>query len=384
MIYLDNAATSWPKPESVYETLGQFLRTSGANPGRASHRMAAAASSAIQETRQDIARLIAAPSPERVVFTSSATDAISMALRGLLRPNDRVITTSMEHNAVSRPLHYLASEGVEVVVVPCAPHGQVDPGDIRRVAAGSAMIVLAGASNVTGVIQPIAEIAEIARSVGALLLVDAAQTLGIVPTDVERDGIDLLAFPGHKGLLGPTGTGGLFIGSRVDLERFVPWRIGGTGTDSALAEIPATLPHRFESGTLNSVGIAGLGAGVRFVTDEGVDRIASREQELTKELVNGLKGIDGVKVFPAGPDGRRAAVVSFTVGGWDPSDVGAVLDQSFDIACRTGLHCAPDACRTIGAFPLGTIRFSPGVFTTREEIAIAVDAIREIAATPLQ
>ncbi len=380
-IYLDNAATSWPKPPGVYETLGTFLQESGANPGRAGHRMAAAASAAIAATRLSLSRLLNAESPDRVIFAHNATDALNIAILGLLRPGDRAVTTSMEHNSVSRPLAIAARASAEIVKVKCPPDGIVRPGDVAdAVRGGVRLIAVTHASNVTGAIQPIAAIAEIARASGALLLVDGAQTVGALPVDVQALGIDLLAFPGHKGLLGPPGTGGLYIGPRVDPLELSPIRAGGTGLRSEDEHQPAELPWRYESGTLNTVGIAALGAGIRWVNETGVESIRSHEGMLTARLVDGLEALSGITVFRPGgdPASTQAAVVSLTAAGWDPAEIGAVLDQSFEISCRTGLHCAPDACRTIGAFPGGTVRLSPGPFTTEADVEATLIAFSEI------
>ena len=383
MIYLDNAATSWPKPPAVYETLGSFLQTLGANPGRAGHRMAAGAAAAVADCRLRLARLLNAELAEQVVFASNATDALNLAVRGLLQPGDHAITSSMEHNSLARPLRFVADGGVRVTKIPCSLQGMIDVDQVSAAAAsGLRLIAVTHASNVNGAIQPIADLAEIARRHGALLLVDGAQTAGAMPVDVQALGIDLLAFPGHKGLLGPPGTGGLYVGSRVDLTSFSPQRFGGTGVRSEEEAQPTELPHRYESGTSNTVGIAALAAGVRFLEERGVSSIHAWETHLTQRLIGGLEAIDGVHVCKVPEGSPQAAVVSCRIDGWSPADVGSVLDQSFDIACRTGLHCAPDACRTIGAFPEGTIRFSPGYFTTEEEIDTAIGAVAEIASTP--
>jgi cysteine desulfurase/selenocysteine lyase len=385
MIYLDNAATSWPKPEPVYTALGDFLRTAGANPGRAGHRMAVAAADTIARARAAVAGVIGVREPERVVFTGNCTDSLNLALRGLLRPGDRVITSSMEHNSVARPLHALARQGVEVLTLQADPDGWLDPARVAEAAsAGAALIAVTHASNVTGAALPVADYAMIARQWGALLLVDGAQTVGAQPVDVDALGIDLLAFPGHKGLLGPTGTGALSIGPRVDLERFEPLRAGGTGIFSEELDQPLALPWRYEAGTLNTVGIAGLLAGVDALTAFGIDTVRAHEARQTAALVDGLAAIPGCRVFPVRDEAARAAVVSFTLDGWTPADAGAVLDEAFGIACRVGLHCAPLACATIGAATGGTIRFSPGPFTTDDEIDAAIDAVRELAASPLR
>jgi len=380
-IYLDNAATSWPKPPAVYETLGSFLQGAGANPGRAGHRMAAAAAAAVASTRLRLAQLLNAESPDRIIFAHNATDALNLVILGLLRPGDRAVTTSMEHNSVTRPLAMAAAAGSKVVKIQCPPDGVVRTEDIAdAVHDGARLIAVTHASNVTGAIQPIAAIAEIAQAAGALLLVDGAQSVGAMPVDVQALGIDLLAFPGHKGLMGPPGTGGLYIGPRVDPRELSPLRAGGTGLRSEDDHQPEELPWRYESGTLNTVGIAALGAGIQWVKDTGTETIRAEEARHTSRLVDGLRAIPGVTVYQRRGDPLQiqTAVVSFTVAGWDPAEIGAVLDQSFDIAARTGLHCAPDACRTIGAIPGGTVRLSPGPFTTATDIETTLAAIAEI------
>jgi cysteine desulfurase family protein len=385
MIYLDNAATSWPKPQTVYETLGSFLQEAGANPGRSGHRMAVSAATAVNHTRELLARLLNVTDPNRIIFAANATDALNQAITGLVRPGARIITTSMEHNSVVRPLRAAADNGAQVRKIDCGNDGTVDPADVARAAAeGVDLIVSTHASNVNGAVQPIADLARIANEAGALLLVDGAQTVGAMPVDVQALDIDLLAFPGHKGLMGPPGTGGLYIGPRVSLDTFVPMRRGGTGVNSEEDVQPTALPARYESGTVNTVGIAALGAGVEFVLQTGVDTIAQHERQLTSQLIEGLGKIPGVHVFEPNEAIPPAAVVSFLITGWTPADAGAVLDQSFDIACRTGLHCAPDACRTIGAFPGGTIRFSPGWYTTTSDIDTAIAAVADLAANPLE
>lgn len=384
MIYLDNAATSWPKPESVYESLGSFLRQAGANPGRSGHQMAVAAAGAVAATREKIARLINAEEPERVVFTSNATDSLNLAINGLLKPGDHAITSTMEHNSIARPLKALATHGVETTHVRARADGYIDPGAIAAaIRPNTKLVALTHASNVTGALTPAAEIAEIARNSGALFLLDGAQTVGAVPIDVQQLGVDLIGFPGHKGLLGPTGTGALYIGPRVDLAEFTPLRSGGTGIFSEDDEQPLVLPYRYEAGTVNTSGIAALGEGVSYVLERGVDEIWAHESVITAQLVEGLRGIPGVTVFPVPQETGRAAVVSFVIDGWTPADAGAVFDQSFGIACRVGLHCAPMTIETIGALPRGTIRFSPGPFTTSNEIVEAVAAVQELAASPL-
>jgi cysteine desulfurase / selenocysteine lyase len=384
VIYLDNAATSWPKPEVVYETLGNFLRETGANPGRSSHRMAVRASGAIETVRGKLARLFNAPSPERVVFAHSATDALNLAIKGALSAGDHAISTVMEHNSVRRPLRALELNGVATSKASANSEGFVDVDSIReQLRPNTRLIAVTHASNVNGAVQPIADIADIARENGTLLLVDAAQTAGTIPIDVEAMGIDLLAFPGHKALMGPPGTGGLVLGSRVDLGDLNTVREGGTGGNSEEDTQPRTLPGRYEAGTHNTVGIAALGAALSFLDEIGVDEAGERELAMTTRLIDGLTGQDGIRVLsPASPE-HRVAVVSILVDGWEPDDFGVTLDSAFEIACRTGLQCAPEACMVLGAFPSGAIRLSPGYWTTESEIDATIDAILELSRTPL-
>ena len=378
MIYLDNAATSWPKPESVYQTMDEFLRQKGGNPGRGGHSMAVTASRVIDETRLLMTRLINAPDKDRIIFTLNCTDSLNTGLKGLLRPGDHVITSSIEHNSVVRPLRKLERQGVRVTRL--SPHsrgGFVSPQDIEAAITGETrLVVMTHASNVNGVIQPIEEYGLITRQHNLIFMVDAAQTAGRYPLDVQTYNIDLLAFSGHKGLFGPPGTGVLYVGERVDLDSL---REGGTGSQSEREEQPTALPDKFESGTVNSVGIAGLGAGLKFISSKGVGEILAHEQSLTDRLIRGLSRTPRVTVYSAGDGAEQAPITSFTIDGAEPGEVGAILDQAFDIKARTGLHCAPAAHKTIGSFPQGTIRLSPGYFNTMEEIDFTLEAIRKIA-----
>ena len=384
MIYLDNAATTWPKPENVYTEMDRFFRLSAANPGRSSHRMALAAGQALQRTRLALARLFRVANPDRIVFACNATDALNLALKGLLRPGDHVVTSSMEHNSVLRPLKALERRGITATRVRASETGWLDPADVRRaVTPKTRMIVTTHISNVTGTIFPIGDIGAVARECGLLYLVDGAQAAGTLPLDLPALPVDLYAFTGHKGLFGPPGTGGLYIGERVDIGSFETIREGGTGIRSEEDVQTAELPHRFECGTPNTVGLAGLGAGVEFLAEVGVDKVREHEIGLMGRLIDGLRRIPSLTVYGPKDVHDRGAVVSFTVQNWQPADFGAALDQSFEIACRTGLHCAPDAARTIGAFPLGTIRLSLSYLNTSEEIDFTLDAVGRLAASPL-
>jgi cysteine desulfurase / selenocysteine lyase len=384
VIYLDNAATSWPKPETVYETLGSFLRNAGANPGRSSHRMAVEAAGAVESTRRKLAKLFNAPSPERVVLAFNATDALNLAIKGALSSGDHAISTVMEHNSVRRPLRALELSGVATSKATADDEGFVNVESIRdQLRPNTRLIAVTHASNVNGAVQPIADIAEIAHDHGALLLVDAAQTAGTIPIDVESMGIDMLAFPGHKALLGPPGTGGLVLGSRVDLGDLNTVREGGTGGNSEEDTQPRDLPGRYEAGTHNTVGIAALGAALEFLEEVGIESAGRHELDMTDRLIDGLEGQPGIRMLsPASPE-SRVAVVSILVDGWDPADFGVTLDTAFGIACRTGLQCAPEACKVLNAFPLGTVRLSPGYWTTEAEIDAAIDAILELSRASL-
>lgn len=381
VIYLDNAATSWPKPPGVAEAMTGFLTDVGANPGRAGHRRAIAAGRIVYDLREEIASLVGCPDPMRVVFGMNATEAINLVLHGLLRPGDQIVTSSMEHNAVMRPLRLLEARGVAVSVAPCSPRGELDPAEVeRRIAPATRLIVLNHASNVVGTIQPVAEVGRIARHHGVPLLLDGAATVGAVPIDLERDGVDLLAFTGHKALGGPTGTGGLVLGTRVDPGHIAPLLQGGTGSRSEQEHQPDFLPDKYESGTLNVAGLAGLLAGIRWVKAQGEERLRTRAIEHTAVLLEGLAGIGGVTVYGPPDARRRVATVSFNLAGRASSEVGFRLDEEFGVLCRVGLHCAPAAHRTLGTAPGGTVRFAPGPFTTAGELARAVDAVRSLAA----
>lgn len=385
MIYLDNAATSWPKPEVVYETLGSFLKHSGANPGRSGHRMATSAAGALDRTRSRLAALFNAPKPENVIFTFNATDALNFAIKGVLSAGDHAISTVMEHNSVRRPLRALEQQGVATTKIQADHEGFVSADDVREaLRPNTQLIAVTHASNVNGALQPIAEIAEIAREHGALLLVDGAQTAGTIPIDMAELGVDLLAIPGHKALMGPPGTGALLIGDRVDLDELNTVREGGTGGNSEEDTQPRELPSRYEAGTHNTVGIAGLGAALDFLSDVGFEEAGKQELDMAWRLIEGLTGQAGVTILNPSEPSTHVSVVSITVDGWEPAEFGATLDSAFEIACRTGLHCAPEACQALGAFPLGTVRLSPGYWTTPDDIDQAIDAIRELARSPLQ
>jgi len=380
MIYLDNAATSWPKPDCVHEAMLRYMRDVGANPGRSGHRLANEAERIRLDAREALAELFGATNPMRVIFTHNATTALNLVIRGLLPPGAHAVTTGMEHNAVMRPLRALEQQGVSLSVVPCRPDGTLEPEALdEHIRPATRLIVANQASNVCGTVLPIREMGAVARQHGIPFLVDVAQTGGCRPIDVRVDSIDLLAFSGHKGLLGPTGTGGLAIHDDFDIDLLPPLVCGGTGSQSEHEQQPDFLPDKYEGGTPNIVGIAGLAAGVRYVLDRGVDRISEHERALTQRLIDGLSSIAGLRLVGTRDASRQTAVVSFAIDGQSVGEIARVLDERFGIMCRPGLHCAPRAHRTLGTLPEGTIRLSPGPFSTEHEIDQAVEAVARLA-----
>lgn len=377
MIYLDNAATSWPKPEGVANAVCDFLQKKGGNPGRSGHKMALEAGRIVLDCREALARFFGIDDPMRVIFTLNTTDALNMAIKGILRPGRHVVTSSMEHNSVARPLKKLESLGVETTYVTADREGYVSPDDIESaIRPNTALIILTLASNVTGTIEPFREVGGIAKSHGIPFLLDAAQGAGHIPIDVNRDNIDIMAFPGHKGLLGPQGTGGLYLREGIEIDTV---KEGGTGSNSDSLLQPDIMPDRYESGTLNTPGIAGLKVGIDYINGVGIEAIRKHEIEMCGRIINGLKGIDRVKVYgPTEPE-RHAGVVAFNVGDMDSTEVSYILDSEFEIEVRSGLHCSGLAHKTIATFEQGAVRVSHGPFTTDEEIDTFIDAVGQIA-----
>lgn len=375
-IYLDNAATSWPKPESVYQAVDNFLRTNGASPGRGGHGRAREAGALVYTAREKVAELFGIYDPSRISFACNATDALNTAIFGTLRPGDTVATTAMEHNAVVRPLHYLAQNGISVKVARCDSAGRVNMEDMaQHIDSGAKAVVMTHASNVTGTLMPVAQIGQLARRRGTLLIVDAAQTAGTEDLDVEAMCIDILAFSGHKSLFGPQGTGGLYVRSGIEIK---PLRYGGTGSLSESDVQPDFMPDMLESGTVNTPGIAGLSAGVAYILETGLQTIRQKEMYLSNLLRQGLSDIAGITLLgPADPT-ERTAVVSFTVNGLDSSMISYQLDEKYGIITRGGLHCAPWAHKTIGTLTSGALRLSPGYFNTEQDIKQALSAIDTI------
>jgi cysteine desulfurase / selenocysteine lyase len=377
MIYLDNAATSFPKPEAVYQTVDRFARQSLANPGRAGHKMALAAEHVLDEGRHLLNQFFHGKEPERFVFTLNGTDALNMAFKGVLSEGDHVITTNLEHNSVSRPLRALELAGrITLTRIVADGGGTIDPDDIRKaIGKQTRLIALTHASNVLGTVQPIAEVGRIAREHDLLFLVDAAQTAGVLPVDIQEMNIDLLAAPGHKSLLGPTGTGFLYAGPRT---RVAAWREGGTGGDSSSETQPRQLPYFLEGGTPNVLGVAGLIEGIRHVQQQGLARIHQHEVDLVERLWGKLEEIKGYEVFGHRDQDRRVGTLSFRNETLPAAELGGILDQAFDIAVRPGLHCAPYIHRALNTAPDGTVRVSPGPFNTTDDIDRLAEALAEI------
>lgn len=380
LIYMDNAATSWPKPPEVIEAMERSMRESAANPGRGSHAMAVKAGRVLFEARKRLSRLFHIANPNDIAFTLNTTHALNLAIQGLLKPGDHVIATSLEHNSTRRPLEALKRQlGIEVTYISTDSKGKLDLKQLEAAINERTRLVAAvHSSNLLGSIIPVAELGEITRRKKVKLLVDAAQSAGVLPIDVQSMGIDLLAFPGHKGLLGPQGTGGLYIDPGIDLE---PLMHGGTGSKSEDPEQPKVRPDRYEAGTQNTVGLAGLAEGVGFVLKETVQAIHSKEQELTFELMEGLLRIPGLSILGPELGQERTAIVSFVLEGVDPSEAAFLLDQKFGIAVRSGFHCTPLGHETAGSYETGAVRASPGYFTNKSDIVALVDAVKEINTT---
>ncbi len=377
MIYLDNAATSWPKPPAVSAAMCAAVEQAGGNPGRSGHRLAMRASETVYACRENLARMFGVRDPLRICFASNATESLNLAIHGLLKAGDHAVFSAMEHNSVWRPLRELERRGVGISMAPAGPDGIVQPGSIEdQLRPETKLIVLIHASNVNGALNPVVEVGRVARERSIRFLVDAAQTAGAVPIDVEAMRIDMLAFPGHKGLLGPQGTGGLYVHESIRLE---PLKQGGTGSDSESPRQPEFAPDRYESGTPNTPGIAGLNEGVKYLLERGVEEVQRHERTLTGILLAGLAEIPKVRVYGPRDPRQRTGALSFNVEGRDPVLVAGTLDRDFDIACRAGLHCAYLAHKSQGTERIGTVRFSLGALSTERDVEAAVAAVRTLA-----
>jgi cysteine desulfurase/selenocysteine lyase len=380
MIYLDNAATTFPKPETVYDYMSEFYRRQGVNPGRSGYDATLETEEVVHGTRKMLTEFFNGTDPYHLTFSYNASDSLNMIIQGMLEKGDHVVTTNVEHNSVLRPLYHLKHDGViEVTYVPFDSAGYVDPGDIKRaIKKNTKMVVVNHGSNVIGTIQPIDEIGKVCREVGVYFAVDASQTAGTQQIDVREMCIDLLAFTGHKCLMGPTGIGGSYIGEEVPIRGT---RYGGTGVRSAYPFHLEEFPYRMECGTLNIVGVAGLRAGLEWIREQGVGTIYSKEMRLWQKLRDGLGRIDNVILYGADSADNHIAVLSFNIEGWEAGDVGTMLDVDHNIACRTGLQCAPLVHVQLGTDKIhGTVRLSIGPFNTEDHVDTAIEAVREIAA----
>ena len=377
-IYLDNAATSYPKPEGVFQAMDAFARTSLANPGRSGHRMALGAERALLDCRLELNQLFNGKEPERWAFTLNCTDALNMAIKGVLAEGDHVITTNLEHNSVSRPLRSMELAGrISLTRLSADVGGTIDPDAIRAaITPKTRLVAMTHASNVIGTVQPIADVGRITRERDVLLLIDAAQTAGVVPIDVQAMQVDLLAMPGHKSLMGPTGTGALYVAPRVKIGA---WREGGTGGNSLSETQPGDFPHFLEGGTPNVLGIAGLTAGIRWVRQRGLADIHRHEVGLVERLWLRLDELGGYRVLGHRDHSRRVGTISFLSDSLSAPDLGGILDVEFDIAIRSGLHCAPFIHKAHDTVPDGAVRVSPGPFNTEADIDALASALAEVA-----
>ena len=399
MIYFDNAATSFPKAPEVGPAMQKFIAKDAANPGRAGHKMAIAAEHMLDEARLKITRFFDGDDHRRMVFTLNCTDALNIAIKGVLPlgPDGQgrqphVITTVLEHNSVSRPLQALSDLGrIELTRLASDAEGFVSPDDVKKaIKPSTKLIVMTHASNVLGTIQDAAAVGRIAREAGVLFCLDVAQTAGVVPVSIQKMHVDLLAFPGHKSLMGPTGTGGLYVGPRCPepgvpgtaaglTDRLQPWREGGTGGDSSTPTQPALFPYYLEGGTPNTVGIVGLAAGVDWVNAHDMAQTLAHEQGMVRAILDQFGSDERFTFYGPRDASKRVGTLSFTVRGYEPADVGSILDDSFDIAVRPGLHCSPYVHRQMGTFPSGAVRISPGPFNTDEELAALLEAMAQLA-----
>ena len=376
MIYFDNAATTMRKPDCVVEAVTQALCTLG-NSGRGVHSGALSAARLIYDTRSALAQLFGAESPERIAFTANSTEALNMAIKGVLNPGDHVITTALEHNSVLRPLYELEDQGLELTILAADSLGDIRYEDFEtEIRANTKAIVTTHGSNLTGNLLDVGRIGAIAKRYGLTYIVDASQTAGVFEIDVKKMNIDILCFTGHKGLLGPQGTGGIYVREGLEVR---PLLSGGSGVQTYLRHHPPQMPTALEAGTLNGHGIAGLGAAVRYIQETGMDRIRTKEQELMWEFYSRVKEIPGITVYGDFSAQERCAIVALNVRDYDSGEVSDVLSNEYGIATRPGAHCAPLMHKALGTVEQGAVRFSFSHYNTKEEVNIAVSALQELA-----
>jgi len=381
LIFLDNGATSFPKPEEVYRYMDHFYRNFGVNPGRSGYDLCMEAGLVVEETRKILTDFFNGTDPNRLCFGYNSTDALNLIIFGMLRPGDHAVSTTLEHNSVLRPLYHLSQEGVDVDLVPFDGRGFVDPGEIRKkFRSNTRLVIVNHASNVIGTVQPVAEIGRLCREAGIPFAIDASQSAGKVPIDMEAQSLDVVAFTGHKSLLGPTGIGGLYVREGIDIRLT---RAGGTGVRSAVRTHLEEYPYRLEYGTPNVMGIAGLKAGVTWLKGKGLEKVHAEEMRLAGILLEGLRAIPGTTLYCLESLENHIAVLAFNVDGMDAADVGTMLDVDFGIACRTGLHCAPRVHEQLGTDKIhGAVRFGIGPFNTEDDVRAAVAAVGKIASLP--
>lgn len=377
MTYFDNAATTFPKPNIVYEKVMEAMKDYGANPGRSGHKLALKINRGIYDTRMSLAGLLNVDNPMNISFTFNCTESLNLAIKGVLKPGDHVITTSMEHNSVLRPIKHLEQFGIESSIVNANLLGEINVEHIKKaIKSNTKLIVTTHISNLTGTIMPVKEIGALAKEHGIIYLLDAAQSAGVYEIHPVTMNVDIVAFPGHKGLLGPQGTGGLFIREGLEVQEIFQ---GGTGSMSESLIQPDMTPDKFESGTPNGPGLIGLGAGIEYINQTGMDNIRNHEEDLTKYFIEEVRKIEGIKLYGPCDVKKQAAVVSLNIKDYDSSEIAYILDEQYDIMVRPGLHCAPLAHKTIGTLDQGVIRFSFSPFNTLEEIEYGIKSLKEIA-----
>jgi len=376
MIYLDNGATTFPKPESVYESVMDCMKNYGANPGRGSHKLSMRALSEIYETRENLAKLFNIENPMNIIFTSNATEALNLAIKGFLKSGDHLITTSIEHNSVIRPIKALESIGIENTIVECDKEGFLNIDDLENaIKQNTKLIVTTHSSNVCGSIIDIKKVGELCKKYHITYLVDASQTAGVYDIDVKDYNIDMLACAGHKNLFGPQGSGILYVNDNIKLDEL---KQGGTGSSSLELFQPDVYPDKYESGTPNTPAIAGLNAGVKFILSEGIENIRKKEEELCKYMINKLLEIKDVKIYGSLDSKKRTAVIPINIGNLDSGEVSFLLDSEYDICTRPGIHCSPLCHQTLGSLNQGAVRFSIGYFNTKDDIDKTIEALKEI------
>jgi cysteine desulfurase / selenocysteine lyase len=382
LVYLDNASTVYPKPREVIDFMTQFYFEKGVNPGRSGYDLCREAEELVSETRKLLTKLFNGTDPNRLVFSYNASDSLNTIINGTLKPGDHVITSNLEHNSVLRPIHHLSAQGkVEVDYIPFDGNGYIEPEDIRKkIRKNTRLVIINHASNVLGTVQPVGAIGKICKEHGVIFAIDAAQTAGVIPIDIQSMNIDAVAFTGHKSLLGPTGIGGIYVREGVDISQT---RAGGTGVHSAYPFHLAEYPYRFEIGTINLLGVAGLNAGQKYIAKNGQAAIYKHEMELLKLFQDGISEIPGITGYCAKSTNARVPVQSINIKGYEPEDAGVFLDVNHNIAVRTGLHCAPKVHEQLGTAPKGAVRFSIGPMNTKDDVLHAIDALQKMSSVKL-